>query len=225
MAAEPRWSPSSRDRKRPGATVPAARNVSGAVMVIRGHGHLFTDPTALREFAHEVADIHQCGARPIVVHDGGDAVERMLGRLGVHCEFRGDRRIITPEVMQVAHMVISGHVQRRIVAEISRVAPRVVGLNGQDSGLITAVRRSAPGADDDEGEVGDVVDIRTSLLTDLLRSSWIPVVSAIAATQADPTASVMVDADAVALRMAFALEADIVPITGRIITADSEFRR
>ena len=56
------------------------------------------------------------GLRPVVVHGGGPQITRMLDRLGIESEFRGGYRVTTPEAMDVVRMVLTGQVQRELVA-------------------------------------------------------------------------------------------------------------
>ena len=86
------------------------------------------------------------------------------------------------EAMDVVRMVLTGQVQREIVALINEHGPFAVGVSGEDAHLFTATQRTGRRRrriDVDIGYVGDVVDVRTDFVTDLLDDGLIPVISSI----------------------------------------------
>ena len=119
---------------------------------------------------------------PIVVHGGGPQISAMLSRLGLSGEFRGGFRVTTPEVMDVARMVLFGQVGRELVGLINAHGPYAVGLTGEDAHLFTATRRTVlvDGVATDIGLVGDITSVNTSAVLDLVGAGRIPVVSTIA---------------------------------------------
>jgi argininosuccinate lyase len=66
----------------------------------------------------------------------------MLKRLGIAGDFKGGFRVTTPEVLDVARMVLFGQVGRELVGLINAHGPYAVGITGEDAHLFTAVRRS-----------------------------------------------------------------------------------
>lgn len=132
----------------------------------------------------------------------------MLRRLGVEGEFRGGFRVTTPEVLDVARMVLFGQVGRELVNLINVHGPYAVGLTGEDARTFTAVRRTVAvdGIPTDLGLVGDVDHVDTTLLTDLLDGGRIPVVSTIGP---DSDGAVYnINADTAAAAVATALNAE-----------------
>jgi acetylglutamate kinase len=98
----------------------------------------------------------------------------MLDRVGLRSEFRGGLRVTTPEVMQIARMVLLS-VGKDLVGALAREGAKAVSLSGEDGGLITARRVSQ-----DIGLVGDVAAIDPALIHTLAGDGYIPVVSTLA---------------------------------------------
>ncbi len=119
---------------------------------------------------------------PVVVHGGGPQISAMLKKLGLEGEFKGGFRVTTPEVMDVARMVLFGQVGRELVGLINRHGPYAVGITGEDAHLFTAARRKVmvDGVATDIGLVGDISSVNTSAVLDLVAAGRIPVVSTIA---------------------------------------------
>ncbi len=188
--------------------LPWLERLAGATVVIKYGGNAMTDAGLQEAFAEDVVFLRLAGLRPVVVHGGGPQITAMLERLGVASEFRGGLRVTTPEAMDVVRMVLTGQVQREIVALINAHGPFAVGLSGEDAGLFVAERRGTvvDGADVDLGLVGDVVAVEPDFVEDLLDDGRIPVVSTVA-PDADGVA-LNVNADTAAAALAVALGAE-----------------
>lgn len=130
----------------------------------------------------DMAFLRNCGIHPVVVHGGGPQITAMLRRLGIEGDFKGGFRVTTPEVLDVARMVLFGQVGRELVNLINAHGPYAVGITGEDAQLFTAVRRSVTvdGVATDIGLVGDVDQVNTAAMLDLVAAGRIPVVSTLA---------------------------------------------
>jgi acetylglutamate kinase len=126
--------------------------------------------------------LRNCGIHPVVVHGGGPQITAMLRRLGMEGDFKGGFRVTTPEVLDVARMVLFGQVGRELVNLINAHGPYAVGITGEDAQLFTAVRRTVTvdGVAIDIGLVGDVDHVNTAAVLDLIAARRIPVVSTLA---------------------------------------------
>ena len=149
------------------------------IVVVKYGGNAMTDDALKKAFAEDMVTLHNAGIRPVVVHGGGPQLSAMLTRLGIAGEFKGGFRVTTPEVLEVARMVLFGQVGRELVNLINTHGPYAVGLTGEDARTFTAVRRTVTvdGVACDIGLVGDVEHVDTGLLMDLLAAGRIPVVS------------------------------------------------
>ncbi|MEE3852604.1 acetylglutamate kinase [Gordonia sp. LSe1-13] len=163
-------------------TLPALQALHGATIVIKYGGNAMVDDELKRAFATDMVLLRACGIHPVVVHGGGPQISAMLKRLGLEGEFRGGFRVTTPEVMDVARMVLFGQVGRELVGLINSHGPYAVGITGEDAHLFTASRRTVlvDGTATDIGLVGDIASVNTSAVLDLVAAGRIPVVSTIA---------------------------------------------
>lgn len=162
--------------------LPWLKQLHGKVVVVKYGGNAMTDDTLRRAFAADMAFLRNCGIHPVVVHGGGPQITAMLRRLGIEGDFKGGFRVTTPEVLDVARMVLFGQVGRELVNLINAHGPYAVGITGEDAQLFTAVRRSVTvdGVATDIGLVGDVDQVNTSAMLDLVAAGRIPVVSTLA---------------------------------------------
>jgi acetylglutamate kinase len=139
----------------------------------------------------------------VVVHGGGEAVSTWSRRLGLPVEKRDGLRVTTPEIAQVVEMVLGGPMNRLLVSALRAAGLDAIGLSGVDGGLLTA----QPLQNGELGEVGEIVNVRASLLQSLLLAGLTPVVAPVAPSLTAPIRPLNVNADQAAAAIAAALGA------------------
>ncbi len=171
------------------------------VRVIKIGGRAQGDPSLPARIAAAVA---ASGARVVVVHGGGDEVSALQRQMGVEPKFVGGRRVTSAADLDAVRMILSGTVNKRLVAHFSSAGVRAVGVSGEDGGLITAQV-----TDPSFGRVGGDVLTDASLAADLLNCGWVPVISPLARDrEAADGAGLNVNGDDAAASIAAALGAD-----------------
>ncbi|RYL87293.1 acetylglutamate kinase [Sporolactobacillus sp. Y61] len=144
-------------------------------LVIKCGGSVFEKLTP--EFYRSIQKIQAEGQwAPVIVHGGGPAISQMLEKLAIPTTFHNGLRVTTDEVLEVVEMVLSGSMNKKIVANICGAGGRAVGLSGIDGHLLTA----KPAAPRSLGFVGEIAAVDTQLITCLSAKGFIPVVSPIA---------------------------------------------
>ena len=189
--------------------LPWLKQLHGKIVVIKYGGNAMTDEALREAFAADMAFLRNCGIHPVVVHGGGPQITAMLRRLGIDKgDFKGGFRVTTPEVLDVARMVLFGQVGRELVNLINTHGPYAVGLTGEDAQLFTAVRRSVTvdGVATDIGLVGDVDKVNTAAVLDLIAARRIPVVSTLAPDAEGVVHNINADTAAAALAEALGAE-------------------
>jgi len=188
--------------------LPGLKALNDTIVVVKYGGNAMTDDTLKSAFAADMVFLRNCGIHPVVVHGGGPQISAMLEKLGIPGEFKGGFRVTTPEVLDVARMVLFGQVGRKLVNLINAHGPYAVGITGEDAHLFTAVRRSVSvdGVQTDIGLVGDVDHVNTDAILDLIAAGRIPVVSTIAPDADGVVHNINADTAAAALAEALGAE-------------------
>ena len=188
--------------------LPWLKQLHGKIVVVKYGGNAMTDDVLRCAFAADMAFLRNCGIHPVVVHGGGPQISTMLKRLNIPGDFKGGFRVTTPEVLDVARMVLFGQVGRELVNMINAHGPYAVGITGEDAQLFTAVRRkvTVDGVTTDIGLVGDVDNVNTAALLDLIAARRIPVVSTLAPDIAGVVHNINADTAAAALAEALGAE-------------------
>ncbi len=185
--------------------LPYLQRYDGATVVIKLGGHAMGSDAAMDQFARDVVLMKQCNLNPVVVHGGGPMINDMLKRLGIVSEFAGGKRVTDAATVEVVEMVLSGRINKRIVAAINGQGGKAVGLSGKDANLMICEKDLGAG-DVDLGFVGRPVEVNPAVLRAFLSSDFIPVVAPIGAGRAGETFNV--NGDTAAGAIAAAMKAD-----------------
>jgi acetylglutamate kinase len=188
--------------------LPWLKALHDKIVVVKYGGNAMTGDYLREAFAADMVFLRNCGIHPVVVHGGGPQISAMLKRLGIAGDFKAGFRVTTPEVLDVARMVLFGQVGRDLVNQINAHGPYAVGITGEDAHLFTAVRRTVPvdGIATDIGLVGDVATVNSAAVLDLIAAGRIPVVSTIAPDIDGVVHNINADTAAAALAEALSAE-------------------
>ena len=193
------------DSPRTGTRVPthpaASPGAHMSIRVIKIGGRVQVDP---RLPAAIVGATHKPGVRVAVVHGGGDEVSALQRTMGLEPTFIGGRRVTSAADLDAVRMVLSGTINKRLVAQLQGAGARAVGVSGEDGGLLTARL-----ADAQLGRVGRDVFAEASLIAHLLNGDWLPVISPLARERDSETGEGLnVNGDDAAAAIAAGLAAD-----------------
>jgi acetylglutamate kinase len=152
----------------------------GATFVIKYGGSFMDSPEATGRdgVARDVAFLAAAGIGTVLVHGGGKAITAALARTGVAAQFLQGLRVTDKAAAQVVERVLSQEINPGIVSSINSLGGRAKGFSGTE--IFTCRKLRLAGADGerlDPGFVGEVVSVRTELLSACLRDGIIPVVS------------------------------------------------
>ena len=194
--------------------LPYMQRYAGATFVIKYGGHAMGDPAAARDFADDVVLMKAVGINPIVVHGGGPQIGAMLKKLGVESSFIDGLRVTDAETAKVAEMVLSGAINKELVAWIAAAGGKAVGISGKDGGFVTAEKVTRTTRDPesniervvDLGFVGEPKAVDRTILDTISAAGMIPVVAPIGVGTDGHTYNI--NADTMAGAIAAALRAD-----------------
>ena len=144
--------------------------------LIKIGGAELEDGPVLEQLVDALAPLAQ--AQPlIIIHGGGGDIARLQQRLGLQPAFVDGLRVTDEASMEVAEMVLSGIVNKRLTARLVGRGVRALGLSGVDAGLLRARQLTHPAGD--LGRVGEITSVGTACLEDLVDRGFTPVVSPI----------------------------------------------
>ena len=172
------------------------------MLVLKVGGNEIDDAIFLDGFARAVASMPET---PVVVHGGGKEIADLQLKFGLTPRFVEGLRVTDDASLAIAEMVLSGRVNKRIVAALLNAGADAIGLSGVDRGVVRVEKLQHPAGD--LGRVGKVVSVRGEVLRDLVARKIVPVISPISLGD---DGAYNVNADSVACALASALNADAV---------------
>ncbi len=193
--------------------LPYMRQHAGKVIVVKYGGHAMGNASLSEAFARDIVLLKQVGLHPVVVHGGGPQIGSMLKRLAIESEFVDGLRVTDAATVEIVEMVLSGRINKGIVAAITAAGGKAVGLSGKDGGLIAARKLARVKKDPDSniervldlGFVGEPTRVDPQVLEIFTRSDFIPVIAPIGLGAEGETYNI--NADTVAGAVAVAAQA------------------
>jgi acetylglutamate kinase len=135
-----------------------------------------------------------------LVHGGGKAIARLQERLCLEPRFVEGLRVTDDASLDVAEMVLSGWVNKRLVGRLVSAGIPAVGLSGVDNGLFRVAKMVHQ--THDLGWVGEIMETHSGEVESLLARGVTPVISPISLGLDGHTYNVNADHAAAALACA-----------------------
>ena len=189
--------------------VPYIKEYTGKYVVAKYGGNAMTDPQLKKSVMQDILLLQLVGVKVILIHGGGPEISAMLKKLSIESHFENGLRVTDDDTMEVVQMVLAGKVNKSLAADLSALGGRAVGLCGIDGGLIKVHQKS-----EKLGHVGEIDEINTKILDDLLDGGFIPVISSIGID--DDGNPYNINADTAAAKIAAALHAESMVVMSNI---------
>ena len=180
--------------------LPYIKKFQGKMFVIKLGGSILCDNKNIKSVIEDVVFLNKIGIKIIIIHGGGKDINEELKVHQIEPKFVDGVRFTDDKTMEIAEMVLSGKVNKNLVAEVNNQGLCAVGISGKDANFIKAKKKNKL------GNVGEIVSVDTKIINTLLESGFIPVISPVCCD--DNCKSLNVNADDVAVEVAKALKAE-----------------
>jgi hypothetical protein len=188
--------------------LPFIKKYHNKTIVIKYGGSAMVNPVAREQFIQDIVLMKYVGINPVIVHGGGPEINEMLQKIGKESKFIDGNRVTDEETVEIVEMVLSGKVNKGIVADINKYGGKAAGLSGKDGNMVFVEKKFAEvdGEKIDIGFVGEIKEINTEVIKLLEPNDVIPVISSIGVDKNGQTYNI--NADYVAGAIAGKLQAD-----------------
>ena len=183
--------------------LPYIQRFSKKIIVVKYGGSAMIDEELKQDVIEDVVLLKLIGFKPIIVHGGGKEISRWVGKVGMDTKFVNGLRVTDADTMELAEMVLA-RVNKELVAKIQTLGIKAAGISGKDGGLLTVEKKFS--GSEDIGFVGDVTEVDTKILEDLLEKDFLPVVFPVGMDKDGVTYNI--NADEAASSIATALRAE-----------------
>jgi len=157
--------------------LPFIKEFNKEIVVIKYGGSAQTSPQLKEKFAEDILLMYLVGIKPVVIHGGGSKITEMLDALNIATEFIDGQRVTTKEVMRIVEMILSGEINKDIVSLLNSHGAKAIGISGKDAHFISA----EPKDFEKWGYTGNITNVKSKVLENLIHEKFIPVIAPIAA--------------------------------------------
>ena len=183
------------------AAVPYIKQYTDQYVVVKYGGNAMVDEELKKSVMKDLLLLQLVGVKVVLVHGGGPAINSTLEEMQIESHFANGLRVTDEATMDVVQMVLAGKVNKGLVADLTDLGGKAVGLCGVDGNMIQVHKQN-----EELGYVGYIDTIDTSIIHDVISRGYIPVISSIGMGADGKTYNI--NADTVAAKIAGALKAE-----------------
>lgn len=181
--------------------LPYIQKYTNKIVVIKYGGNAMINEELKAAVMGDIVLLSTIGIRVVLVHGGGPEISATLKKMGKETAFIDGLRVTDGETADVVQMVLAGKINKSLVCQLGNLGGKALGLSGLDAKMIRARQ-----LDEVHGFVGEIEEINTELILDVLNMGYIPVISTVAYDAKGN--SYNINADTAAARIAGELSAE-----------------
>lgn len=160
------------------AALPYIQKYSEKIVVIKYGGNAMLNDKLKEAVMSDIVLLSEVGVKVVLVHGGGPEITDMLGKCGIESKFIGGLRYTDKETAEIVRMVLAGKVNKDLVSMLYASGGEAIGLCGIDGQLLVAQKHVG---EVDLGYVGDIKQVNTAAVLNVLDKGFIPVIATVAA--------------------------------------------
>ena len=126
-------------------------------------------------FATDIALMKQVGINVIVVHGGGPQIDKELSKVNIKRNFLDGIRVTDEMTIEVVSNTLNNIVNKEIVDLINRNGANAIGIAKNENSYIKVKKYESK--EIDYGYVGEITNVNTNYLYELMNSNYIPVIA------------------------------------------------
>ena len=188
--------------------LPYIQDFRGSTFVVKYGGSFMDDPdpTIRNRVAYDLAFLAAVGINVVVVHGGGKAITRAMEESGLKPVFINGLRVTDEATMQIVKRTLDEVVNKDVCDAIALAHGKPKGLPGNSVLLCLKLTVDDDNNPVDLGYVGDVEEVKVTLIKKEIADGFVPVISPVAEGR-DDGKIYNVNADLAAGRVASELRA------------------
>ena len=156
--------------------LPYIQQFNRKIIVVKYGGSAMSNEELQKNVIKDVTLLKLVGFKPIIVHGGGKAISKWVEKTGKKAEFVNGLRVTDAETMEIAEMVLN-RVNKDLVRMVGELGVKAVGISGKDGGMLKVDKKYSDGQD--IGFVGDVKEVDPTVIYDLLKNDFLPIIAPI----------------------------------------------
>lgn len=159
--------------------LPYIQDFKGSVVLVKLGGSVMEFDEKLESISGDLAFLNAVGIKVVLVHGGGKAISRAIRDSGHEPAFVEGQRVTDEQTMEIVRRTLNNVVNPDIVGRLGRLGANAKPLHG--NWIFGARKIERP----DRGYVGEVVEVSTRAVREMLDAGIVPVVTPVATGVAD----------------------------------------
>lgn len=154
--------------------LPYIQAFKGTVVLVKLGGSVMEIESNLDSVMDDIAFMRAIGMKVALVHGGGKAISRAIKESGHEPQFVDGQRVTDEATMEIVRRTLNGVVNPDIIARLSKRGTNAKPLHG--NWLFKARKITKP----DRGYVGEVVEVDTRSVVEMMDAGIVPVITPLA---------------------------------------------
>lgn len=154
--------------------LPYIQAFKGTVVLVKLGGSVMEIESNLDSVMDDIAFMRAIGMKVALVHGGGKAISRAIKESGHEPQFVDGQRVTDEATMEIVRRTLNGVVNPDIIARLSKRGTNAKPLHG--NWLFKARKITKP----DRGFVGEVVEVDTRSVVEMMDAGIVPVITPLA---------------------------------------------
>ena len=177
--------------------LPYIQKFSKKICIVKYGGAAMTDNNLKNSFARDIALMKQVGINVVVVHGGGPQIDEQLKKVGIERNFKDGIRVTDTKTIEIVADTLTNLVNKEIVSLINHNGGNAIGVAKDKNDVIKVQKYTSD--DKDYGYVGEIIDVDSNYLYDLMTSNYIPVIAPLGFDENDDIFNINADSAASAI--------------------------
>lgn len=181
--------------------LPYIQKYYNKIIVVKYGGNAMINEELKEAVMGDIVLLSLIGIKIVLVHGGGPEITDMLKKINKESRFVDGLRVTDKESVDIVQMVLAGKINKNLVNALQLKGGKAIGLSGMDGHMIKAVQMRP-----ELEYVGEVTEVNTQPVLDVLEKGYIPVISTVGCDNEGNVYNI--NADTAAARIAGALKAE-----------------
>jgi acetylglutamate kinase len=162
-------------------------------IVIKCGGRVLLDPELFSNFINDVAILQKLGLTPIVVHGGGARIKKKLDELNIETKFIMGLRVTDEKIIKIVEEVMI-EFNKEIVVALEKKMCKAKSVTVKENNAIYVEQKNK-----ELGYVGKPTKIDDKIIKNIIKESFIPIISPMGLDEKKQTYNINADTAAGAL--------------------------
>ncbi len=162
-------------------SLPYIKQYFGEIVVVKVGGSMMEKDAMLQSVLDDLILMKYVGMKIVLIHGGGKQITKLMEEKGIKTKFVDGLRVTDRKSIDIVKMVLVGDINVKIVSFLNKHGKISIGISGNDASFIQCSKKQYKknGKNIDLGYVGEINDINSDFIVNILNDKYIPVIASL----------------------------------------------